>query len=158
MSSAERIRAGDGALADPGVAAPRLGAGARLGARGPLRADLPALDLVSTEAGPKRVTTLLSRGSPLSSPSTQRRVLAALELAGRTDRDDFAGALAACGWGALVPAEIEIFQINLGKLCNMTCRHCHVDAGPDRTEETMDRATAEACLRASTGRAPTPST
>jgi radical SAM/Cys-rich protein len=30
----------------------------------------------------------------------------------------------------------------------MTCRHCHVDAGPDRSAEQMDRETAEACLRA----------
>jgi radical SAM/Cys-rich protein len=32
-------------------------------------------------------------------------------------------------------------QINLGKLCNLACHHCHVDAGPKRTEvmswETM---------------------
>lgn len=42
---------------------------------------------------------------------------------------------------------IEIFQINVGKLCNQTCGHCHVDAGPDRTER-MTRATAEACIRA----------
>ena len=25
-------------------------------------------------------------------------------------------------------------QINLGKLCNLACHHCHVDAGPKRTE------------------------
>ncbi len=42
---------------------------------------------------------------------------------------------------------IEIFQINVGKLCNQKCRHCHVDAGPDRTEQ-MTRETAEACIRA----------
>ena len=30
---------------------------------------------------------------------------------------------------------ITVFQINVGKLCNQTCRHCHVDAGPDRTEQ-----------------------
>jgi radical SAM/Cys-rich protein len=48
----------------------------------------------------------------------------------------------------LRPGAIEIFQINVGKLCNMTCRHCHVDAGPDRASEQMDRETAEACLRA----------
>ena len=42
---------------------------------------------------------------------------------------------------------IEIFQINVGKLCNQTCRHCHVDAGPDRTER-MTRETAEACIGA----------
>ncbi|MFW5972790.1 MAG: arsenosugar biosynthesis radical SAM (seleno)protein ArsS [Bacteroidota bacterium] len=54
--------------------------------------------------------------------------------------------LAASGRMSLTPSHLEIFQINLGKLCNMTCRHCHVDAGPDRTEENMDRATVEACL------------
>lgn len=41
----------------------------------------------------------------------------------------------------LKPKGIEIFQVNIGKMCNQTCRHCHVDAGPDRkeimTEETM---------------------
>jgi len=34
------------------------------------------------------------------------------------------------------------FQINVGKLCNQACHHCHVDAGPRRTE-MMTRATAE---------------
>jgi radical SAM/Cys-rich protein len=37
----------------------------------------------------------------------------------------------------------EILQINLGKLCNLTCVHCHVNAGPKRkeiiTRETLDR-------------------
>ncbi|HLA61510.1 MAG TPA: radical SAM protein, partial [Nitrospiraceae bacterium] len=42
---------------------------------------------------------------------------------------------------------ITVFQINVGKLCNQTCRHCHVDAGPDRTER-MSRETAEQCIRA----------
>ncbi len=36
-----------------------------------------------------------------------------------------------------------ILQINVGKLCNLTCSHCHVDAGPRRTEimtrDTIDR-------------------
>lgn len=40
----------------------------------------------------------------------------------------------------------EILQINVGKLCNQTCSHCHVDAGPSRTE-IMERETAEAALR-----------
>lgn len=34
-------------------------------------------------------------------------------------------------------------QINLGKLCNQTCTHCHVEAGPTRTRENMDRSTIE---------------
>src|SRR5256712_12138765 len=37
----------------------------------------------------------------------------------------------------------EILQVNVGKLCNLTCTHCHVNAGPKRKEimsgETIDR-------------------
>jgi radical SAM/Cys-rich protein len=37
----------------------------------------------------------------------------------------------------------DILQLNLGKLCNLTCVHCHVNAGPKRreiiTRETVDR-------------------
>lgn len=47
----------------------------------------------------------------------------------------------------LVTRNIEIFQINLGKMCNMVCKHCHVDAGPDRTE-IMTKETLELCLDA----------
>ena len=61
---------------------------------------------------------------------------------------DFGAALARAGWTALKPAELEIFQINLGKLCNMTCGHCHVDAGPGKTRENMSPETVDACLRA----------
>lgn len=46
----------------------------------------------------------------------------------------------------LVSTNVEILQVNVGKLCNMTCRHCHVDAGPDR-REIMTRETLAACLR-----------
>ena len=42
---------------------------------------------------------------------------------------------------------ISVFQINVGKLCNQTCKHCHVDAGPERTE-SMSRDTAELCVQA----------
>jgi radical SAM/Cys-rich protein len=44
------------------------------------------------------------------------------------------------------PRAVDIFQLNIGKLCNQTCGHCHVDAGPDRKEENMDKATLEKCL------------
>ncbi|NBC67238.1 MAG: radical SAM/Cys-rich domain protein [Bacteroidetes bacterium] len=47
----------------------------------------------------------------------------------------------------LKPTGIEIFQINVGYMCNMTCKHCHVDAGPDR-EEIMTKETLEYCLEA----------
>lgn len=45
----------------------------------------------------------------------------------------------------LIPTRkpLEVLQINVGKLCNQACRHCHVEAGPKRTEtmakSTMDR-------------------
>ncbi|MCJ7503577.1 MAG: radical SAM protein [Acidobacteriia bacterium] len=50
--------------------------------------------------------------------------------------------LAQLGQWPLRAADVETLQVNLGKLCNQTCRHCHVDAGPTRTE-IMPRATAE---------------
>lgn len=35
----------------------------------------------------------------------------------------------------LTKKEIAVLQINLGKRCNLACSHCHVEAGPKRTEE-----------------------
>lgn len=40
---------------------------------------------------------------------------------------------------------LTTFQINIGKICNIACTHCHVEAGPNRTEN-MDRATMDECL------------
>jgi radical SAM/Cys-rich protein len=45
----------------------------------------------------------------------------------------------------LKPLQIETMQINLGKMCNQVCKHCHVDAGPDR-KEIMTRDIMEQCL------------
>jgi len=59
----------------------------------------------------------------------------------------FDARLEASGWPQLQPARLEIFQMNLGKRCNMACRHCHVSAGPNRTE-VMQRSVIDACLRA----------
>lgn len=40
-------------------------------------------------------------------------------------------------------ARTQVLQVNVGKLCNLTCVHCHVNAGPKRkeiiTRETVDR-------------------
>ncbi|GAA4342526.1 arsenosugar biosynthesis radical SAM (seleno)protein ArsS [Flaviaesturariibacter amylovorans] len=47
----------------------------------------------------------------------------------------------------LKPTGVSIFQVNVGKMCNQVCKHCHVDAGPDRTE-IMTRDTMEQCLAA----------
>lgn len=38
--------------------------------------------------------------------------------------------------------KIEILQVNVGKLCNLTCSHCHVEAGPTKTKENMNFETA----------------
>jgi radical SAM/Cys-rich protein len=48
--------------------------------------------------------------------------------------------------GPLRKGALEVLQVNVGKLCNQACAHCHVDAGPAR-KEIMTRETAEACLR-----------
>lgn len=48
----------------------------------------------------------------------------------------------------LTRAHTTTLQINIGLLCNQLCRHCHLDAGPDRPEnmepETMDQLAAYA--------------
>jgi radical SAM/Cys-rich protein len=80
-------------------------------------------------------------------PSDQITVLKAVDLSTAPRQGDFAQTLEHHGWPTLNPAPLEIFQINVGKLCNMTCRHCHVDAGPDR-REIMQRTTMDACLAA----------
>lgn len=58
---------------------------------------------------------------------------------------DFDAALAAHGL-RLTRARPETLQLNVGKLCNLTCVHCHVNAGPQRTEvisaDTVDRVLA----------------
>jgi radical SAM/Cys-rich protein len=102
------------------------------------------LRLDSPEAGPKgAAASLHARSARLATSADQLAVLAAVGIP-----SEFEAALAGAGWPTLPVAALEIFQINLGKLCNMTCRHCHVDAGPDRVLENMDRATIDACLRA----------
>jgi radical SAM/Cys-rich protein len=99
--------------------------------------------------GPRAATSMRYRHAPLVSPDEQFRLLGGVEVeSGPSESGVFERDLGASGWPVLQPDRLDIFQINLGKLCNMTCRHCHVDAGPDRTEENMDLATVEACLRA----------
>ena len=44
-------------------------------------------------------------------------------------------------------ATVDTLQVNVGKLCNQACKHCHVDAGPARTE-IMTRKTADQVLAA----------
>jgi radical SAM/Cys-rich protein len=45
----------------------------------------------------------------------------------------------------LAPLGVETLQVNVTRLCNQACHHCHVDASPKRTEQ-MSRATVDRCL------------
>ncbi len=84
--------------------------------------------------------TLQKRHSPLVSGSEQQRRLASIRLG-----KSFSECLRSADLYPLTATDIEIFQINVGKKCNQTCRHCHVDAGPDRTE-VMSREVMDQCL------------
>lgn len=94
-----------------------------------------------------RTQTLARRHSPLSDTFFQLEV-----LNGRAVTDvkvpPFAETIRQAGYadGVLRPTRIEIFQVNVGKLCNQTCAHCHVDAGPDRKRENMSKETFDMCL------------
>lgn len=57
---------------------------------------------------------------------------------------DFHGQLRRSGIG-LPPVSVDTLQVNVTKLCNQVCRHCHVDAGPQR-REAMSAEGIEKCL------------
>ena len=85
--------------------------------------------------------TLQKQRHPLSSTSAQRRRLDAIPLA-----QSFEEMLGACDNFPLRPTHLRVLQINVGRKCNQTCPHCHVDAGPDRVE-MMPPEIVDACLR-----------
>lgn len=84
--------------------------------------------------------TLLRQANPLADPGQQRLLL---EAGDRWPRFD--DVLRFHSHAGLKADGIRVLQLNLGKLCNQTCHHCHVDAGPDR-REIMTRETAEQCM------------
>jgi len=91
---------------------------------------------------PTPTLSLAARRLPLAAAATQRETLVRLPTV-----PDFEATLAARGVAPLRARAPRVLQLNLGKVCNQTCRHCHVDAGPDR-RESMSRDTLELCLRA----------
>jgi radical SAM/Cys-rich protein len=46
----------------------------------------------------------------------------------------------------LKKSSIDVLQVNVGKLCNLTCSHCHVEAGPTKIKENMSEETARAIV------------
>jgi len=105
----------------------------------------PPYVLDPSDDSPKAVASLLARRKPLADPAAQLALLDGVRIEGQGNFDE---ALAPLGHHPLMRAKLEVFQVNVGKLCNMTCRHCHVDAGPDRRAEVMTRETADAVLAA----------
>ena len=90
----------------------------------------------------KTLPSLHKRGSDLASTEYQKSILGKVNGLAR-----FEDKLEGSGLFPLLSTRIQVLQINVGRLCNQTCRHCHVDAGPDR-KEIMTQETAEACIRA----------
>lgn len=87
--------------------------------------------------------TLMRARSPLASPGHQIGVLDAVAIEG----GDFRARSATAMGEPLRASGIDVLQLNLGRKCNQTCVHCHVDAGPDRKED-MSREVADLCLDA----------
>lgn len=96
----------------------------------------------------QRTKSLAARHSELADTFFQLKVLNGRELSD-TRLPLFQEKIKTAGFpdGRLPPTRIEVLQVNVGKLCNQTCAHCHVDAGPDRKAENMTRHTFEQCLQ-----------
>ncbi len=90
----------------------------------------------------EKIKSLKYRAHQLSDPKVQ------LEILSNTSENmvkTFAEKLTDDGLFPLKPVSIEVLQINVGYMCNQVCKHCHVDAGPDR-KEIMTRETMLLCL------------
>jgi len=88
-----------------------------------------------------KLKSLKRRESYLSKAENQIRLL---EVEKRcTDRFD--DKLSQHNMFPLKPTTLEVLQVNVGYMCDLTCEHCHVDAGPDR-KEIMTRETMEYIL------------
>ena len=86
--------------------------------------------------------TLLKQHDPLSDVNNQLKIIN--QGSGVVAFDEV---LEKSGLFPLSATGVEVFQANLGKMCNQTCKHCHVDAGPDR-KEIMTKETMQQCLKA----------
>lgn len=84
--------------------------------------------------------TLLRQGSRLSQATEQVRILET-----ESGIPGFSSQVTAYGLPVLQATGIQVLQLNLGKVCNQTCGHCHVDAGPSR-QESMSAEIADLCL------------
>jgi radical SAM/Cys-rich protein len=74
--------------------------------------------------------SLSRQDHPLGAATAQLQLLDDTQVTGARFAERAAGALGR----PLTAAGIDVLQVNVGKLCNQVCAHCHVDAGPDRPE------------------------
>jgi radical SAM/Cys-rich protein len=88
--------------------------------------------------------SLHARHSELAESSEQLKFLNN-GIFGEKNFPTFEEKIESYGFKSLVPSKLEIFQVNVGYMCNQVCNHCHVDAGPDR-KEIMTRETMEECI------------
>ena len=93
----------------------------------------------------QRSKSLKFRAITLAANFVQLKVLNGQELVD-TRLPSFTEKINKEGHPQLKPTGVDIFQLNIGKLCNQACALCHVDAGPDRTTENMSREDLERCL------------
>jgi len=92
------------------------------------------------------IKSLKATGNQLADSTFQLTVLTR-EVAETLHLPLFHEQLRGAGLFPLRPVAPAVLQINVGKMCNQVCKHCHVDAGPDR-KEIMTRATMQLCLDA----------
>lgn len=93
----------------------------------------------------QRSKSLSSRNAPLSEGFYQLQVLNNTHHSDPDLIPSFHRTLTNHGHQSLKPLGVATLQINIGKKCNQSCAHCHVDAGPDRTE-MMSVSHLEKCL------------
>ena len=92
----------------------------------------------------QRSKSLNSRKEALADTQYQLQVLNQSDVL--TPFRGFEDRLSDHGYSEMMTRGVDVLQVNIGKLCNQSCGHCHVDAGPDRTEN-MSREILEQCLK-----------
>ncbi len=91
-----------------------------------------------------KTQSLQKKGSALAKSNTQLDILSG-GIFKNGDLPTFKSKISEINQFPLKAKKLEILQINVGYMCNQVCEHCHVDAGPDRTE-IMTRNTMKTCL------------
>ena len=90
------------------------------------------------------IKSLHKRKSELANSNRQLEILSN-SIFKHGDLPTFKTKISETGQFPLKTKKLEVLQINVGYMCNQTCTHCHVDAGPDR-KEIMTRTTMLQCL------------